>query len=502
MSISQKLMPLGDGLGIALARIERGEPLTADLNAVDRILKGHKVALLPFKAGEVIKKFQRPIGVASADIVPGQWVHDHNLAFDDSLASAMSEIAPSTSQEMQSQKHSFQGFDRGNGRVGTRNYVGIISTVNCSGTVCRIVAERANKELLSNFPKIDGFVPIVHQSGCGMANYDMSFDLLQRTLKGYINHPNFGAVMVIGLGCEVNQIGAYAKAGDNGEQLTYFNMQQTGGTAQTVESAFKALQPICSNLNQNSNRTTCDASHIILGLQCGGSDGFSGISANPALGRAVDLLVHAGGTAILSETPEILGAEPLLLGGASAETKTKLTGCVKWWQNHARDHGISLDNNPSPGNKAGGLTTILEKSLGAVSKAGTTPLNAYYDYAQKVTDKGLVFMDSPGYDPVSATGQIAAGANLIAFTTGRGSCFGAKPAPSFKLASTSELFTTMEGDMDIDCGTVLDGRQNFDELGEEIFNAILAYASGQRTKSELLGYGDDEFIPWRFGAVL
>jgi altronate hydrolase len=240
-----------------------------------------------------------------------------------------------------------------------------------------------------------------------------------------------------------------------------------------------------------------------VALQCGGSDGYSGISANTALGAASDLVVAQGGTVILSESPETYGAEHLLTRRAvSREVGEKLVGVMKWWEDYTAREGAEMNANPSPGNKAGGLTTILEKSLGAMAKAGTTNLVDVVGYAEPVTAKGFVFMDTPGYDPVGATGQVAGGANLMCFTTGRGSVFGCKPAPSLKLATNSTMFRHMEEDMDINCGTVLEGTESVAECGERIFRHMLATASGAPTKSEALGFGDAEFAPWVLGATM
>jgi altronate hydrolase len=243
-------------------------------------------------------------------------------------------------------------------------------------------------------------------------------------------------------------------------------------------------------------------SELVLGTNCGGSDGYSGLTANPALGAAVDLLVEYGGTGILAETPEIYGAEHLLAArAATPSVAADLAATITWWQGYTAMHGGSMDNNPSPGNKDGGLTTILEKSLGAVAKGGTTPLRQVVSYAERPAERGLIFMDTPGYDPVSVTGIVAGGANLVCFTTGRGSVFGCKPVPSLKLATSSGLYRRMPEDMDIDCGVILTGTTVAD-LGARIFAELIEVASGKPTKSEGQDFGDEEFIPWQLGAVM
>jgi altronate hydrolase len=402
----------------------------------------------------------------------------------------------------------FQGIVRPDGRVATRNFIAILSTVNCSATVARAIADhfsrRYNPQALKPYPMVDGVIALTHGTGCGMDGEGEGLQVLERTLAGYARHANLGGVLVVGLGCEANQVGVWLKRShlNEGPLLRTFNIQDSGGTSQTIEQGIELVQGMLPVAN-DVQRVPCSAQHIVVGLQCGGSDGYSGISANPALGAAVDRLVAHGGTAILSETPEIYGAEHLLTRRAiNPEVGKKLVQRIRWWEQYTRINGGKMDNNPSPGNKNGGLTTIFEKSLGAVAKGGTTNLRAVYEYAQPVTEHGFVFMDTPGYDPVSATGQVAGGANLICFTTGRGSAYGCAPAPSLKLSTNNDLFQRQSDDIDINCGAVIDGQINIDQLGQVIFDRILATASGQATKSELHGYGQNEFVPWQLGAVM
>jgi altronate hydrolase len=360
------------------------------------------------------------------------------------------------------------------------------------------------EEKLDEYPNVDGVVALTHKTGCGMASEGEATDLLRRTIAGYARHPNFYAAQLVGLGCEANQINELLSAQQlkRTDKFATFTIQEKGGTRKAVENGIARVKEILADANR-VKRETVPASHLTLGLQCGGSDGYSGISANPALGAAVDLLVRNGGTAILSETPEIYGAEHLLTRRAvSREVGEKLIERIRWWEDYTRRNGNEMNNNPSPGNKAGGLTTILEKSLGAVAKGGTTNLVAVYEYAEPVTAKGFVYMDTPGYDPVSATGQVAGGANMICFTTGRGSAYGCKPAPSLKLATNTALFFRQEEDMDINCGTVVDGSETIQQVGERFFQLILDTASGRKTKSEEFGYGEDEFAPWVLGATM
>jgi altronate hydrolase len=474
--------------------------------AAEPIPKGHKVATRPLAEGETVRKYGQVIGVASAPIAPGCHVHTHNLAFlpspaDHAIGTAVRglNIAPEAEQAK------FDGIVRSDGSVATRNYVGVLTTVNCSATVARLVAEKFRAaEALADFPNVDGVVALTHQTGCAAGEDSAASDLLRRTIGGYARHPNFAAVLIVGLGCETNGLDRLLDEQHlpMGERIRRLVIQEVGGTRSTVDSAVAQIRELLPEVNR-VRRQTVSARHLKLALQCGGSDGFSGITANPALGVAADLVVKNGGTAILSETPEIYGAEHMLLARASSpDVGKKLLDLIVWWERYAAANNESLDNNPSPGNKAGGLTTILEKSLGAAAKGGSCDLVDVLRYAEPVTKSGFVFMDSPGYDPVSATGQVAGGANIICFTTGRGSCFGAKPAPSLKLASNTDIYIRMPDDMDINCGVIADGVATIEEVGELIFEQILKTASGERTKSELLGYGDDEFAPWHFGATL
>lgn len=486
-----------DTVGIALRPLAAGEAALGVTLRAD-IPLGHKFAVRPMAQGAAVVKYGQVMAVATQAIAPGDHVHSHNAAMSDSHSDQASHTGVIHAPPART---TFQGYLRPDGRAGTRNFIGIMASVNCSSTVCNAIADMANRTLLPRFPNIDGFAPIVHDQGCGMASAGEGFDALVRVLKGYRDHPNFGGVLIVGLGCEVNQLTLYRRTDWTEERIGIFNIQDVGGSASAVRRAMELLEPICAAANTDT-RSAQPVSKLVLGMQCGGSDGFSGITANPALGVASDMLVAAGGTSILSETPEIFGAEHLLIARAAPETGAKINAMIDWWRHYTAVNGASLDNNPSPGNKKGGLTTILEKSLGAVAKGGLSPLAGAFAYAEPIRIPGFVYMDSPGYDPVAATGQVASGANLIAFTTGRGSCFGAKPAPSIKLASNSDLYRRMSEDMDMDCGVVVEQGVSLEEMGARIYDLLLDTASGQKTKSEDFGYGDHEFVPWKIGAVL
>jgi altronate hydrolase len=375
--------------------------------------------------------------------------------------------------------------------------------VNCSATVIRrTAAEIEASGLLDDYPNVDGIAAFAHGTGCGMDMNGRGFDILDRVLWGHATHPNVGAAIFVGLGCEMMQIARMQNRAGGGDRVHGLTIQGTGGTRATIAAIRAKVAEMLPEVNR-AVRTDCPASALRVALQCGGSDGFSGLTANPALGLASDRIVGLGGTVILSETPEIYGAEQLLLRrAASLQVAAKLVDRIRWWEEYTAMHGGSMDNNPSPGNKQGGLTTILEKSLGAVAKGGSTPLTAVYDYAEAVTEPGFTFMDTPGYDPVSATGQIAGGAQVLCFTTGRGSAFGSKPAPTIKLATNDALFRAMPEDMDINCGDVMSAGVPLSDKADEIVEAIFATASGRPTRSEDLGLGDNEFVPWQVGAVM
>jgi len=552
---------------VALKPVAAGQSLNGlRLTALSDISAGHKLAIRAIATGQPVRKFNQIIGFATQPIAVGELVHTHNLVtgdFERDYAIG-SESHPT---ELLDPPATFQGIVRPNGRVATRNYVGILTTVNCSATVARRIAAHFTSEVLSAYPSVDGVVTITHGTGCGMAEHGEPADLLRRVFVGYANHPNFAGVLLLGLGCETNQIEPLITLTGPTSTLRTSTIQEEGGTTSSIKKGVATVLELLEQANQvtrttvsasnlvlglqcggsdaysgisanpalgaavdilvrnggtassirkgiatvfelldqanRATRTTVSASNLVLGLQCGGSDAYSGISANPALGAAVDILVRNGGTAILSETPEIYGAEHLLTRRSSRpDVAERLIERIHWWEEYTARHKGSIDNNPQPGNKTGGLTTILEKSLGAISKGGTTNLNEVYRYAEPIHTPGLVFMDSPGFDPVSATGQVASGANVICFTTGRGSVFGCKPTPSLKIASNTTLYNRMSDDMDINCGTIIDGEETVEQAGARIFNEILAMASGKLTRSEVLGFGEEEFQPWLQGATL
>jgi altronate hydrolase len=477
----------------------------------EAIRPGHKLAIAPLAEGQPAIKYGQVIGFATSTIEPGSWVHTHNLAAgrfqrDHAPSSAVPPAQPPL------EGYSFQGYRRPGGKAGTRNYLALISSVNCSASVCRHVARRFDASVLRSFPNVDGVLAFAHGGGCGIEHNGLQHKILNRVQGGMARHPNIGGYLIVGLGCETVTPGFLLEdqrlvqiSGVGGskaaERPPVLVMQDLGGTQNTIDAAARLIGELLPRAN-DVRRQSIPASELVLGTNCGGSDGNSGITANPALGAAADLLVAAGGTVILGETTEIYGAEQLLTRRArSPAVAQKLIDRIAWWEWYSGLFGNTPDNNPSLGNKEGGLTTIYEKSLGAVAKGGSTALCEVYEYAEQVTAKGLVVMDTPGLDPVSVTGIVAGGANLVVFTTGRGSCFGFKPAPSIKVATNTPLYERMEGDMDLDAGTILAGR-SVAEIGREIFNLMLEVASGRKTKSEELGVGDEEFQPWVVGPQL
>jgi len=495
-----------DNVVIARATLLPGALVDDGVAASQRIPAGHKVAVRPIARNEPVRRYGQIIGFAASDIAPGQHVHVQNCEMGDFAKDYAYGVDAQPTPFVDSPA-TFQGIRRPDGKVATRNYIGILTSVNCSAHVAGLVADMFRRnpftgdDPLADFPNVDGVVALTHKTGCGMTQ-DEPLRLLRRTLAGYARHPNFSHVIVLGLGCEVNQIGGLMEEQRLAGRLKAMDIQTMGGTRKTVAAGVEFVKDVLSEANKVS-REAVPASELTVALQCGGSDGYSGVSANPALGAASDLLVRHGGTVILSETPETYGAEHLLTRRAvSREVGEKLVGLMQWWEEYTKRENAEMNANPSPGNKLGGLTTILEKSLGAMAKAGTTNLVDVVQYAEEVKARGFVFMDTPGYDPVAATGQVAGGANLVCFTTGRGSVFGCKPAPSIKLATNTPMFKHIEDDMDVNCGTVLDGDETVQQCGQRVFELMLRVASGERTKSESFDFGAAEFAPWVLGATM
>ncbi|MCC0027715.1 MAG: altronate dehydratase family protein [Zhengella sp.] len=493
-----------DNVVTAIRALEAGASVEG-VTTTAMIPRGHKIATVAIPEGGVIRKYAQVIGYASADIAPGDHVHTHNTEFRNTEADYefSTDLRP-VAFVPEAARDTFMGYRRANGRVGTRNFIAVLTSVNCSATAARMIASAFGPEEMANYPNVDGVVAFVHGTGCGMAGSGDGFDALQRVMWGYARHPNHAGVLMVGLGCEMNQIDWLLEAYgiEKGPLFQTMNIQDVAGLRKTVELGIEKVRAMLPLANE-ARREPCPASELMVALQCGGSDAWSGITANPALGHACDLLVAQGGTGVLAETPEIYGAEHLLTRrAADRKTGEKLVGLIRWWEDYTARNKGSMDNNPSPGNKKGGLTTILEKSLGAAAKGGTTPLNGVYKYGEPVTARGFTFMDSPGYDPASVTGQIASGCNVVVFTTGRGSAFGSKPSPCIKVATNTEMFNRMTEDMDVNAGAMLTDGVSLEQKGREIYDLILRVASGEQSKSEAQGLGDFEFVPWQIGATM
>ncbi len=525
-----------DDVAVAVRDLAAGTIITLETNEFrlrDDVPTGHKFALHEKAVGDVLKKYGHEIGVATAPVLQGSWVHSHNLGLPSTprvagqaprlhAVGSTGLAEPNPSLHSRDAQATFQGYRRANGKAGTRNYIAVISSVNCSASVSKYITSRFPEEELQRYPNVDGLLPLTHKGGCGLQFDGAAHKQLARVLAGFARHPNVAGFLLVGLGCETGTLSYIIEQGGfqthasrdlpqlhsltnweqgNGQAPVMLSIQDCGGTQKTIDAGISAIRQLLPKAN-DVRREPISAAELIVGLECGGSDAWSGITANPALGVASDLLIAAGGTTILSETPEIYGAEQLLAARAiSSKVADKLYERVRWWEEHTQRHGVSLDNNPSTGNKAGGLTTIYEKSLGAVAKGGMSPLVDVLSYAEPVSQRGFQFMDTPGYDPASITGKVAGGANIVCFTTGRGSCFGCKPAPSIKIATNTRMFERMQDDMDLDAGIVLSGA-SLQEVGETIFQTILDVASGRKTKSEAQGLGEEEFAPWDLGPTL
>ncbi|MEV0157149.1 altronate dehydratase family protein [Micromonospora sp. NPDC050686] len=498
----------GDDVAVATRALPGGAsvpvPGAGEVTLRGDLPAGHKVALRDLPAGALVRKYGQVIGRTLTAVSAGEHVHLHNLGMPADAPVRAAEAGWRSAPRLPGDlRRTFHGYRRPDGRVGTRNYVGVLTTVNCSATVARKVA-RLTEELAEDVDGVDGVVALTHGTGCGMADRGQGWELLRRTLAGYARHPNIGGLVVVGLGCEVNTVAGLMRDLGVAEQVPVasYTIQELGGTASAVRRGVELVGDLVGDL-AGAARTEVDVAELVLGLQCGGSDGWSGLTANPALGVASDLLVAAGATSVLGETPEVYGAEHLLAArAAGAAVADALLARIHWWEEYTRQQGTTLDANPSPGNKAGGITTILEKSLGAVAKAGHSPLVAVREYGEQIPRPGLVFMDTPGYDPVSVTGMVAGGANLICFTTGRGSVFGSRPVPTVKLATNAELAARMAGDVDLDCSAVVEQGVPMAEMGRRVYDLLLDVASGRRTASEELGLGGEEIVPWQLGAVL
>ena len=487
---------------VAIARVLLGEGqqvIAGSKQVVTRtvIPAGHKVALEHIPAGRAVRRYGEQIGVARTEIQPGDHVHQHNLLYEEPDSQFKFRGAPQPVRKKSTR--TFMGYQRDDGRIGTRNYIAVVAASNCASHTASLIERHFEGRTLP--PNVDGVMSFPHGDGCAQS-IGPDTEQLQRTLEGVLDHPNVAAAVILGLGCEVNQIDHYLGRSNEGvsKSLVGLTLQESGGTRKAVEKAVAQIEELMAAA-AGLQRVEAPVSALTLGLNCGGSDSFSGITANPALGFCSDLLVEQGGTPVLAETTEIIGAEHTLLRRAKDEpTARKLLDCIGYYKSYLGQFGGSFDDNPSPGNKKGGLTNIVEKSLGAVAKGGTAPLEDVVAYSERIHSHGFVFMNTPGYDPASLAGLAAGGVNLIAFTTGRGSAIGFPTIPVLKISSNSETFGRMPDNMDINAGVIADGSGTVEEVGREIFEALLRIASGEKTKAEVLGH--HEFVPWRIGPML
>lgn len=495
-----------DNVVVARLRLAAGTKIeTEGLVIEGDVPPGHKVATRFIKRGEPIVKDNAVIGYAAEDTVAGALLTNQRIRFFAVPENVSTAAVPARPVELlpKDRRATFEGFVRANGSVGTRNFIGVFVVGNCGATTARKAADFFDEERLAPYPNVDGVVPFVHEIGCGMEMTGEPMDLLRRTISGFIRNPNIASAVVIALGCERNNLKSFLEQEklEVGASLRTITIQEVGGITNAVEEAKRIVYEMLPDANA-VKRQSVSAEHLRVGLQSGGADAFSGLSANPALGIAVDLLVRNGGTAILSDTPELIGAQAGLLARcASPETAEKFVSRLEWWRQYNEGKDTQLHGRVSRANEAAGIANILEKSLSSVKKGGTSPLMGAYRYAERVAEKGLVFMDTPAYEPVSVTGQIAGGANLIAFTTGLGSSFGSLPAPTMKLSSNTALYRKMEDDMDMNCGTIIGGESTVEGMGHAIFAKMLRHASGEKTKSELEGMGENEFVPWPIGVL-
>ncbi len=490
-----------DNIAVARVPLSKGTELNIGGIAVrvrDAVPAGHKVAVRDIADGEVVQRYGQRIGRARQTIESGRHVHTHNVGFEEMEFAYEFPVNEVPFPALPVHMPTFQGFVREDGRVGTRNYVAVVAASNCAAHTAELIAASFDGESLP--ANMDGVVAFPHGEGCGMS-IGPDTEQLQRTLAGVLAHPNVSAAVILGLGCEVNQIEHYlGPNAPRSTRLVGMTLQNSGGTRGALAHARREIQQLMEQ-GSAEKRTSVPASKIMLGLNCGGSDSFSGITANPALGVCSDMLAGIGATSVLAETTEIFGAEHLLVRRArNRAVAERLLSFVAGYKQYLNRFGGSFDDNPSPGNKAGGLTNILEKSLGAVAKAGTSPLTDAIDYAERIHTPGFNFMNTPGYDPVSLTGLAAGGCNVIAFTTGRGSAIGFPSVPVIKIASNSFTYGRMTDNMDVNAGTIADGEKTIAEVGRQIFDMVLRVASGEKTCAERLGH--KEFVPWRIGPVM
>jgi altronate hydrolase len=462
---------------------------------------GHRFATREIPEGDFVLQYGQPIGT-SLGIEKGEWISPENMSNSVPIVRDLPKdlSTPEPDYIEVSERATFQGFKRPDGRIGTRNFVLIVPTSMCASheaTNISMMAEFLHYKR-EKFPNVDGVVAIPHNKGCGCQDAE-NIEIMLRTLANYADHPNVGGVILIDLGCEKTNLSKVEKFLLNrdyriNKPFAKIGIQEVGGTQKAIETGLEEVQKMLPIVNQ-AKREEFSASELVLGVKCGGSDGFSGISANPSLGFASDLLVRNGGTVLITEVPEFCGAEHILANRSKdVETGRKVYEMVDWYKDYAGKFGAVLNENPSPGNVKGGLLNITIKSLGAIAKAGTTRVEGVLGYAETVKNKGLNLMQGPGYDQESTPGLVAAGATVVVFTTGRGTTIGNAIAPVIKLSSNNEIFERMNNDIDISAGNVIEGTESIEQVGERLFEHICKVASGEiPAKAEILKHREFQF---------
>jgi altronate hydrolase len=485
-----------DNVAVALGALVAGDTVTvgdATVIAKNDIPPGHKIALNAIARGSAVVKYGYPIGIATADIAAGEWIHSHNLRTSLDQA-ATYRYAPTPAPRHTPPAASFLGYRRSNGRVGTRNEIWVVNTVACVNHAADRIAQVASNTFAG---RTDGIYAFSHPYGCGQLGDDLRNT--QKILAGLLRHPNAGGVLVLGLGCENNRMADLLKiAGDvDQSRLRFFNSQEV---MDEQKSGVDLIGELVEEMSADK-RVECPASDLVLGHKCGGSDGFSGISANPVVGRIADRLTSLGGGVLLTEVPEMFGAEQVLMNRAvDKRVYEEIVSLIDDFKNYFISHGQPVYENPSPGNKDGGLTTLEEKSLGAIQKGGSAPVTNVLAYGEQVSTGGLSLLQSPGNDNVSSTAMVGSGATVLLFTTGRGTPLGF-PVPTLKISSNSEIFKKKPHWIDFNAGELLDGTATMDELEDNLFRLVLDVASGKKkANNEIHGYR--EIAIWKEGVTL
>ncbi|MCR5537128.1 MAG: altronate dehydratase family protein [Succinivibrio sp.] len=488
--------PKEDVVAVALEDLKKGEVMSTPAGEVvlkEDITRGHKFALHDLKEGDPIIKYGYPIGHATCRIEQGMHVHSQNVKTNLSGTNTYTynKVPPAALKQL---NKTFEGYVRADGQVGIRNEVWIIPTVFCVNHIAKELEAYAREKLM-DYKNVDGCYALTHPYGCSQMGEDQ--ETTQRLLAALTRHPNAGTVLVLGLGCENNNLAVFKKFLDlNDDRLMFLNSQDV---EDELESGYAIIDRLLEKTNKFT-RQTVPLSKLRIGLKCGGSDGLSGITANPLIGRVSDLVVGAGGTSVMTEVPEMFGAEQILMNRACSEQVFNQTvDLINNFKNYFKTHGETVSENPSPGNKAGGITTLEDKSLGCVQKGGKAEVRGVLKYTETIKETGLNLLNAPGNDGVSCSALAASGVDIILFSTGRGTPF-STVVPTIKISTNNDLFSRKGGNwIDFNAGAIVDGR-DFDELAEELLDYILKVASGQLSVSEKRGF--HELLIWKDGVTL